>query len=205
MLLLQLFSIFVLGLIGGAVPGPILTSLFADVLRKGFLKTLIVILKAAAVESSMAFLVITVFSAIKIPEIVFYVLSFIGAFVLISLAKEIWQIKLLDAKGDILTFKKFIALVFFSGPFWIFWTTICVPQAFLLSQKITGGQFIFWIIFEIGWLLSTLLLVFVFSRFRTFLIQGDLTNKVFKTLALFLIFLALKMTYDSIAYLMSLW
>jgi threonine/homoserine/homoserine lactone efflux protein len=204
MLFFQLFSIFILGLIGGAVPGPILTSLFAEVLRKGFAKTLIVILKASIAESAMAFLIIVAFSIIKIPSVLFYVLSFIGAFVLVSLAREIWQIKALDTKGEIFTFRKFLAIVFFSGPFWIFWITICVPQAFLLSTKIFGGQFIFLLLFEIGWWVSTFCLVFIFSRFRSLLIKGNLTHKIFRFLALVLIFFALKLVYDSVTHLIPL-
>jgi threonine/homoserine/homoserine lactone efflux protein len=201
MLLFQLFSIFILGLVGGAVPGPILTSLFAEVLRKDFTKTLIIILKASVAESAMAFLVISAFSVVRIPEAFFYALSFIGAFVLVSLAGEIWKIKSLDAKREIFTFKKFLAIVFFSGPFWIFWITICVPQAFLLSRKILGGQFIFLIIFEIGWWVATFCLVFIFSRFRGLLIKGNLTHKIFRVLALILVFFALKLIYDSIIHL----
>ena len=200
-LLLQLFSAFVLGLIGGATPGPILTSAFTESLRRGFVSSLRIIFMAMISEVIVALLILSIFFSFYIPQIIFSIISLIGIAVLIWLALQVWKIKKFDEEGTIFSFKKIFLLTVFSGPFWIFWLTICVPQAFLLKQKIAGGQFLFLILFELGWLIATTGLTFLFSRFRPLLTKGNFVSVVFKILALILLFFAIKLAIDSIMFL----
>jgi len=134
------------------------------------------------------------------PQSVFYGISFIGALVLIWIAVQIWSIKKLDDKGKLFDFKKIFLLTIFNGPLWIFWSTICVPQAYLLSKKIVGGQLVFLALFELGWLSSTLLLTYLFSRFRPLLIKEGVIANVFKTFALILIVFAIRLILTSTFY-----
>ncbi|MBU1000853.1 LysE family transporter [Patescibacteria group bacterium] len=203
-LLLQIFSAFVLGLIGGAVPGPILTSAFTESLRKGFIGSLRIVFMAMVSEAMVAFFILSIFFSFHIPQIIFSIISFVGIVVLIWLASQVWKIKKFDEEGTIFSFKKIFLLTAFSGPFWIFWLTICVPQAFLLKQKVAGGQFLFLILFELGWLIATVLLTFLFSRFRPFLAKTDLISLVFKFFALILLFFAVRLALDSITALQKL-
>lgn len=198
MILTQLLGIFILGLIGGANPGPILASSFAETLKNGFGKSLQLVLKALIAETIVAIVVLTLFFSINIPPKVFYVISFIGSGVLIWIASQIWKIKSLEENKTIFSFKKIFYLTVFNGPFWIFWITVCVPQAFLLKEKIWGGQFLFLIFFELGWLVATVLFNFIFSKFKTILVKGNLTSIIFKILALILVFFAIKLTIQSI-------
>jgi len=200
-LLLQIFSAFVLGLIGGATPGPILTSAFTESLRRGFVSSLRIIFMAMISEVIVALLILSIFFSFYIPQIIFSIISLIGIAVLIWLALQVWKIKKFDEEGTIFSFKKIFLLTVFSGPFWIFWLTICVPQAFLLKQKIAGGQFLFLILFELGWLIATTGLTFLFSRFRPLLTKGNFVSVVFKILALILLFFAIKLAIDSIMFL----
>lgn len=200
-LLFQLFSIFLFGFIGGAIPGPILTSTFTEVIRKGFVKSLRVILFAAISEIIVATLIMFILFSIHIPQSFFYGISLIGAVVLLWMAQQIWTIKKLHDKGELFDFKKIFLLTIFNGPLWIVWSTICVPQAFLLSQKISGGQILFLLIFEVGWFFSTILLTFIFSRFRPLLVKGEIVSAVFKIFALILAFFAIKLVVTSIAFL----
>jgi len=202
-ILLQLLSIFVLGLIGGASPGPILTASFTEALRKGFIKSLSVIFAAMIAESIIAVFILTLFFSINIPEIVFYIISLIGAVVLIWLASQVWKIKELGGEGEVFSFKKIFLLTIFNGPFWIFWITICVPQAFLLKEKITGGHILFLIFFELGWLFATIFLTFLFSRFRPLLIKNKFIAIVFKIFALILLLFAIRLTIGSILFLLK--
>ncbi len=196
----ELGSIFVLGFIGGAIPGPILTSAFTETVRKGFIKSLEVILFAAISEIIVASLIMLILFDLHISQSIFYAISFIGAIVLIWMATEIWKIKKLNDKGKIFDFKKIFLLTIFNGPLWIFWSTICVPQAYVLSKKITGGQILFLILFELGWFASTLLLTFSFSRFRPLLIKEGIMSKVFKTFAAILILFAIRLVMDSYSF-----
>lgn len=200
-LLFQIFSAFVLGLIGGAIPGPMLTSTFTESLRKGFISSLRVIFKAMLAETIVAASILSIFFAIHIPTKVFSLISLIGVVVLIWFALQIWKFKKIDDKGEIFSFKKIFLLTISNGPFWIFWITVYIPQAFLLKQKVVGGQFLFLLLFELGWLIATTGLTFIFSRFRPLLTKGDLVSTVFKILALILVFFAAKLAIDSIMFL----
>ncbi|TSC96541.1 MAG: transporter, LysE family [Parcubacteria group bacterium Athens0714_26] len=197
----QLFSIFLLGLIGGSVPGPILASAFTESLKSGFIRSLRVIFKALVGETLVVVLILTVLFSVNIPQIYFYILSLIGACVLIYLALQVWKIKGIGSgKKEIFSFWKIFLLTIFNGSFWIFWITICVPQAFLLKENIAGGQFIFLILFELGWLFSTVILTFIFSRFRQLLTNEKIVHIVFKVLAILLLLFAIQMAYESVKY-----
>jgi len=202
-ILIQLLSIFVLGLIGGANPGPILAASFTESLRRGFIKSLKVIFMAMVVESLVALFILILFFSIHIPEIIFYLISFIGAGVLVWLALQVWRIRELGEKGEIFSFKKIFLLTIFNGPFWIFWLTICLPQAFLLKQKISGGQFLFLILFELGWLLATVVLTYLFSRFKPLLTKTNFVPIIFKIFSLILLLFAMRLVVGSISFLIN--
>ncbi|MCK9578381.1 hypothetical protein M0R01_02730 [bacterium] len=196
-LLGQLLGIFTLGFIGGMTPGPILTASFTESLRKGFKKSLPVVFMAMTSEISIALLILLAFFSIPIPESVFYSISLIGAGILIWLATKIWKIKTIGGEGDIFDFKKIFLLMIFNGSFWIFWITVCIPQAFLLKNSIQFGQFIFLGVFELGWLIATVALVFIFSRFRSILIKKNYVSIVFKVFSIILVYFALNSIYGS--------
>lgn len=150
-------------------------------------------------ETIVAAFILTIFFSLHIPSIVFPIISFVGAGVLIWLALQVWKIKKINDKGKIFTFKRIFLLTIFNAPFWIFWITICVPQAFLLKQKIAGGEILFLVLFELGWLVATMILTFMFSRFRGLLIKSNLISVVFKVFALILFFFAVKLVINSLA------
>jgi len=183
-------------------PGPILTSVFTEVLRKGFLNSLEVIFQALISETIVAAIILILFFSLKIPSIVFNLISFVGAGILIWLATKVWKIKKIDGEGKIFSFKKIFLLTIFNGPLWIFWVTICVPQAYLLSQKIAGGQIFFLLAFELGWLISTVFLAYIFSHFRPLLSKGEFTHILFKIFSIILVFFSIKLIIESIISLM---
>ncbi|PIV58084.1 MAG: hypothetical protein COS14_11475 [Bacteroidetes bacterium CG02_land_8_20_14_3_00_31_25] len=45
---------FILGLIGGVIPGPVLAATFTEILQSGFLKSLRIIIWAFLVETTVA-------------------------------------------------------------------------------------------------------------------------------------------------------
>ena len=181
-------------------PGPILTASFTESLRKGFIKSLPIIFMAMISEVLIATFILTIFFSTNIPESVFYIISFIGAGVLIWLAVQVWKIKSVGGEGDIFDFKKIFLLMIFNGSFWIFWITVCIPQAFLLKNSIAFGQFVFLGIFELGWLIATTSLVFIFSRFRKFLIKNNYVSIVFKIFSVILVYFAVNLVIESFKY-----
>ena len=203
-LLMQIFSIILLGFIGGSVPGPILAATFTESIRKGFAKSLIVIFRALVAESIVAIFVLTIFFSFDIPQSVFYIISFVGAFVLFYLAYQVWKIKKIsEEEGEIFSFWKIFVLTIFNSSFWIFWITICVPLAFSLKEKIPQGHILFLLLFELGWIISTVSWTFIFSRFRSFLIKDNIIPAVFKSFSLILLYFAINSLINSLKYLIK--
>ncbi|MCX6720320.1 MAG: LysE family transporter [Candidatus Staskawiczbacteria bacterium] len=203
MIFLDIVGIFILGLAGGANPGPLIASAFAESLRNGFVKSLRIIFYGLVAETIVAAFILFLFFSINIPTIVFYIISFVGATVLIWLAVQVWKIKEIGEGKEIFTFKKIFLLTVFNGPFWIFWIAVCLPQAYLLKEQIPAGNFMFLLIFELGWLVATMLLVYIFSRFRGLLTNTNRFQMVMKIIAVILLFFAAKLIFQSIMFLIS--
>lgn len=197
----DIISAVVLGLIGGSVPGPVLTSVFTEVMRIGFFRSLSVVGKGLVAETTIGALVITIIAVLSLPKNLFYILSFIGAFYIFYLSWKISQIKrIASAEKTYFTFSKIFILTFLNGPFWIFWLTICMPMAIQFRQYLSWGHFLFLICFEIGWLTSTVIWTFIFSRFRPYLMRPHLIPKVFKILAIIMGLIGIKIIYNGINY-----
>src|SRR3989339_710667 len=140
----QIIEIFLLGLIGGAVPGPMLTAVFTEVLNSGFKKSLRVVLRALFAETIVATAILLVIYSLNIPESYFYVISIVGSVYLIWLAIKVWKIDKIDGENkEVFIFSKIFLLTLLNGGFWIFWITVCVPRAFVLQEQILGGVIIF--------------------------------------------------------------
>ncbi|MFA6486039.1 MAG: LysE family transporter [Candidatus Magasanikbacteria bacterium] len=200
----QILEVFVLGLIGGAVPGPMLTAVFTEVLNGGFKKSFKVIFRALSAEVIVAIAILLVVFSLQIPQLYFYILSLAGAIFLIWLASNIWKInKVGEDRGEIFSFYRIFILTILSGAFWIFWLTVCVPRAFALKEQIVGGQFLFLLAFELGWIVMTGFLAYVFSKFRPLLLKKNLVSTIFKVFALLLVFFALKSIWMSVVYLIT--
>lgn len=200
-ILSHIAEIFVLGVIGGSVPGPVLTSVFTEILNGGFNKGMKVIFRALIAEVVVAGAILFVLSALNVPQLYFEIISLFGAIFLIYLAVNIWKINKIDGENkEIFTFSKIFILTILNGAFWIFWLTVCVPRAFALKEVIVGGQILFLIVFESGWFVMTALLAFIFFKFRPLLLRKDLVSSVFKFFALILVFFAFKSAYESVVY-----
>jgi threonine/homoserine/homoserine lactone efflux protein len=196
----KLFSIFTLGLLGGVIPGPVLTASFTETLRGGFRNGLRILLMSMVAESIIATFILLVFSSAQIPRDFFYLISFIGSFILVWTAIKIWKIDKVEEGSRIFTFKEIFLMLVSGGPFWIFWITVCVPQAVLLNEEVGGGYVLFLIVFESGWLASAALLNFIFSRFRPLLRKKNLISAVFKVCSLVLVFFAIKLVIESVLF-----
>ena len=199
-----LIEIFLLGVVGGAVPGPIMTSVFAETLRSRFSKSLSVVFRALAAESIVALFVLLSFSFLDLPEYAFQVISLSGALVLVWLALQVWKISMVERESkEIFTFAKIFVLTILNGGFWIFWITVAVPRAFALDASVPFGKFLFLLVFELGWLAAMLSFGFIFSRFRELLRKKNLVSATYKFLAILLALFALKSVIGSMRYLLG--
>lgn len=189
-----LVEAFLLGLIGGAVPGPILTGTFSEILlNANFFRGMRIILWALMAETIGALFTIYIFYQLGLSKIVIQVISVCGAIILFWLAYKIWRINKINSESKkILTFPQIFFLTALNGGYWIFWITIGVPKALSLDNILIGGKFIFLIIFEFGWFFATTLLAFMFFKFRPLLEKKNLVGITFKILALVLVVLGAK-------------
>lgn len=204
-LISQILEVLFLGIIGGAVPGPILTAVFAEVLNRGFKRSFAVAIKALIAETLVAAVVLIFFFSWNVPADYFYIMSLGGAVVLFWLAKQVWGIeKVASDKMEIFSFPKILLLTVLNGAFWIFWITICVPRAFELKQAVSGGHLLFLLVFEAGWLITVVALAYIFSKFRSLLLKKKLVSTVFKIFALLLVFFGLKSIWGSVVYFLTI-
>jgi threonine/homoserine/homoserine lactone efflux protein len=153
-----------------------------------------IIFYALAAETVGALLAIFIFYQFGLSILIIRIISICGAVVLFWLASRVWEIDQIDTKAgqQILSFPKIALLTVFNSGYWIFWITVGVPKALLFDQYIVGGRFVYLLVFEFAWLLMTMLLAYIFYRFRPFLQRSNLIGTTFKVLAIILAILGVK-------------
>lgn len=197
----EIFSAIVLGLIGGLIPGPVLAATFTEILQSSFVKSFRIILWAMLTETIIALISLIALSSLHLSEGFFRVISFIGAGILIKIAFDIWKIQRIDTDKKVhFKLTTISAMILANGVLWMFWVTVCVPKAIFLGEEIHFGQYLFLILVEIGWLVSTVAIAFIFSSFRKLLSNQKAIPILFKIFALAFFYFAASMIYQGIRY-----
>ncbi len=196
-----LLEAFILGLIGGVIPGPVLTAIFTEVLKGGFLKSIRIILLAFFAESAVALFSMVFFTNMGFPEMVFKIISLVGASILIWISFSLWKVRSIDTADQVnFSFVKVLILILANGMLWTYWITVCIPKAMKLSAFMPYGEYAFLTLVEIGWLITTTLTAFAFSRFRKILSNPTAIPILFKLFAGAFVYFSLTMIYDSYKY-----
>jgi threonine/homoserine/homoserine lactone efflux protein len=190
-----------LGLVGGVIPGPVITAIFTEILQDGFVKSLRIVFIALIAESLVALASLLIFSSIGLPETFFRGISLAGAAILVWIALSLWKVKSLDS-GEKVHFSlwKIVVMILSNGVLWTYWITICIPKAILLGDTLPLGAYLFMGLVQLGWLTSTLLVAFIFSRFRQWLSRPRVVPLLFRVFSLAFLYFALDMTYRSIIF-----
>lgn len=197
----QIFTALILGLVGGIVPRPVLAAIFTEILQSGFSKSLRIILWAMLTETIVAFISLVILSSLGLSQSFFYALSFIGAGVLIWIATQLWKVESLDLGKKVhFGVGKIAAMILANGVLWTFWITVCVPKAITLGDQIQYGEFLFLLIVELGWLVSTVGVAFAFSWFRGTLSNPHVVPFMFKLFSIIFLYFSLSMLYTSITF-----
>lgn len=200
----ELTSALVLGLIGGVIPGPVLTATFTEILQSGIPKSMRIILWAMFTETVVALISLLALSSMNFSESFFQGLSIIGAAILIWISTSIWKVHKIDTEEKVhFSLGKISAMIMANGVLWTFWITVCVPKAILLSEKVAFGNYLFLLLVEIGWLISTVMVAIVFSRFRKILSNPKVVPIIFKIFALTFVYFAVDMVYRSIKFFLT--
>jgi threonine/homoserine/homoserine lactone efflux protein len=200
----QILTAFLLGLVGGVVPGPVLTAIFTEILQKGFLKSFRIIFWAVLTETVVALVSLLAFTSFHLPPSFFYGISIVGVGILIFIATQLWRIKSLDTEETIhFGVTKIITMILANGVLWMYWITVCIPKAMVLGEQINYGEFLFLILVEVGWLVSTASVAFAFSWFRRILSNPRVVPFIFKLFSIIFIYFALSMFYTSIVFFLT--
>jgi threonine/homoserine/homoserine lactone efflux protein len=135
----MLIEAFLLGLVGGAVPGPILTGAFTEALNTNFFRSTRIIFYALIAETVGALFAIYVIYKIGLSKTAINIISIGGAIVLFWLAYKIWKIDKINTEAKkILTFYEIVILTALNSGYWIFWIAVGVPKALTLDVVILG-------------------------------------------------------------------
>ena len=149
----------------------------------------------------MALISLLILESLDFNEAFFRGLSFAGAVILVWIATSIWKIRTLDS-GERVQFGlwKIVAMILSNGILWTYWITICIPKAILVGERLQQGQYLFMGLVQLGWLISTMMAAFLFSRFRKLLSGPRVIPILFKLFALAFAYFALDMIIKSIQY-----
>jgi threonine/homoserine/homoserine lactone efflux protein len=190
-----------LGLIGGIIPGPVITAVFTEILQDGFPRSLRIIFIALVTETLVAVISLLLFSSLGLSEGFFRGLSLGGALILFWIARSLWRTRSLDTGERVhFTFWKIILMILSNGVLWTYWITICIPKALLLGEQLRLGAYLFMGLVQLGWLLSTLAVALVFAQFRPLLSRPRVIPVLFKIFSLAFVYFALDMIYKSVRY-----
>jgi threonine/homoserine/homoserine lactone efflux protein len=201
----ELVTAFLLGLIGGVIPGPVITAIFTEILQSGLRKSLRIVFLALLIETLVAIVSLLLISSLGLPELVFRSLSIAGAGVLIWIAASLWKVSTLDT-GEKVCFSlgKITLMILTNGVLWTYWITICIPKAVIVSNYIRYGDFLFMGLVQTGWLISTLALTVLFAQFRSLLSKPAIVPVVVKIFSAVFIYFALDMLVKSILFFVRL-
>jgi threonine/homoserine/homoserine lactone efflux protein len=199
----ELVIALMLGLIGGLIPGPVITAVFTEILQSGYAKSLRIIGIALVTETLVAIVSLMILSSLNFNEAFFRGLSLAGAVILTWIAVSIWKVRSLDS-GQKVEFGlwKIILMILSNGVLWTYWLTICIPKAILLGEQLQFGAYLFMGLVQLGWLTSTLAAAYLFSRFRRILSRPRVIPVLFKIFALAFVYFAVDMVLKSVQFFM---
>jgi threonine/homoserine/homoserine lactone efflux protein len=156
---------------------------------------------AMVTETLVALISLLIFASLHFDQGFFYGLSLAGAAILTWIALSLWKVRSLDS-GEKVEFGlwKIVLMILTNGVLWTYWITICIPKAILLGQHLHLGQYLFMGLVQMGWLISTLVVAFLFSRFRKALSRPRVIPVLFKLFSLAFAYFAVDMIIKSIRY-----
>ena len=197
----ELVIALMLGLIGGVIPGPVITAVFTEILQSGFMRSVRIILIAMVTETLVALVSLLIFASLDFDQGFFYGLSLAGAVILTWIALSLWKVRSLDS-GEKVEFGlwKIVVMILSNGVLWTYWITICIPKAMLLGEQLKLGEYLFMGLVQMGWLISTLVVAFLFSRFRKILSRPRVIPVLFKLFSMAFAYFAVDMIIKSIRY-----
>ena len=199
-----LIETFGLGLVGGIIPGSILTILLVSVMRGGFKSGLRSFLWCLAAELTVVGILLLVIFTLPIPKEIFNFIGLVGSLVLFYFAWQIFNLKQIDRPeetGAVFSGKQIYLLAATNAPLYIFWVTVCAPLIWQLAESwpLARATISFMLIFEIGWTLSTFIIMLLFVKGRNFITNPKVMKKVYAGASFLMFLLGIRMLHLSLS------
>jgi len=204
----SLVEAFFLGLTGGVIPGSILTILLISVLQGGFKAGLRAFGWCLAAEVLIVALLLTIILNLQLPTQVFSYIGLIGSSVLFYFAWQVTKLSKIEQKvGDqkVFTGWRIFILSATNAPLYLFWITVCTPLIWQMTDEmsLSTAAVTYTLLFEVGWALSTFLIIILFVTTRNILTNPKIMSRVYLGIATFMAFIGCKILYTSINQLLS--
>jgi threonine/homoserine/homoserine lactone efflux protein len=195
---------FSLGLIGGMVPGSILTILLVSVIQGGFPAGLRAFLWSLAAELTVVGILLIILFNLPISAKTFNYIGMIGGLVLFYFAWQIFHLQKIDQpekSGAVFSGKEIYTLAATNAPLYIFWLTVCAPLIWRLAEQWPLGisAISFMAVFEIGWSLSTFTIMLLFVKARKYLTNPRIMRKIYIGASMLMFLLGVRMLYLSVS------
>lgn len=194
-----------LGLVGGVVPGSILTILIVTVLQGGYKAGLRALMWALTAEVTIVTILLVLIFNLPLTETVFAYVGLVGGLVLFYFGYQVLGIRTVDTSSDTPTFSalKIYTLSATNAPLYIFWLTVCAPLIYELAEQhnLFSAAAYFMMAFELGWGLATFLMMLAFVKARAYLTNPTVIRRVYMGVALFMFVLGVRMLYTSFMFL----
>jgi threonine/homoserine/homoserine lactone efflux protein len=147
---------------------------------------------------------LAILGSLGFNEAFFRGLSLAGAVILLWIATSVWKVRSLDTGEKVhFGFLKITIMILTNGVLWTYWITICIPKAILLGEQLPLGAYLFMGLVQLGWLISTTLVAFFFSRFRIILSKPRVIPVLFKVFAIAFVYFAIDMAFKSIRFFLT--
>ena len=188
---------FTLGVVGGLIPGPILTLLLLSVLQAGLAAGLRAFIWAMVSEVVIAGTLLIIAIQLPISDSFFTALGFIGSGVLIFFSYQVFQLRSVTVQNQGVTFtpQKIFIISVTNATLYIFWVTVCFPLIWQLSAAwgipVAAGTY--FLSFELGWGLTTFGMMLLFIFVRPWLSNERIMHTVYIFLSVVLAALSLNM------------
>lgn len=197
---IQLSAAISLGMICALLPGPVIAALFSESTRSGWTGARRIVLAAGLGEIIMAIISVGILAwgTKNTGEAILPWLggmSCLGALVLFWIALGLW--KNLGELAQISDSQIFL-VTFLNGMAWVFWFTVCAPQALALGREIPWGEAWFILGFDLGWLLATLGICWLFVKAQVLFSTALKRRRLYQFLALLFCGFAFRLGYQGI-------
>jgi threonine/homoserine/homoserine lactone efflux protein len=191
-----LFEAVILGIIGGLLPGPILTMVVTDTIARGLQKSWLTVVYAIIAEFTLVGLMFTVLAFVDIPEVVLLGINIAGIVLLTYIAFNVWQSAtnpLGNSTG--ISLKTMFGLMFLNSMPYMFWLTVCLPLIDELGGFVSYPVVWFFLAFELGWCASNFGLAAASHVLRDSIVKNGKLAYVFRGAAILLLFFAGKILW----------